>query len=119
MMSANKTEKNEGRLMIWYYGTTKENAESILAEGFRAGTYLGEGIGDVLEFGGEYIFEVAIPASWWSKDGCLQWSEAGWQMTITDPMPPTAIVAHYRLERTMLLENEKLRTIVFESNNDR
>ncbi len=95
-------------LTIWYHGTNETNAASILAEGLRAGTYLGERLADALEYSGEYIFEIAIPATWRS--------EAGWQMTMAEPLLPSAIVAHYRLQKTPILENKELRTHVFVSN---
>ena len=96
------------RLSIWYHGTNADNAATILAEGFRTGTYLAQGLADALGFGGEYIFEVAVPAAWRSR--------AGRQMTITEPLPPPTIVGHYRLQKTPIFENEELRTHVFESN---
>jgi hypothetical protein len=95
-------------LTIWYHGTNAKNAASILSEGLRAGSYVGQGLASALEFGGEYIFEVALPSSWFS--------EAGWQMTLVEPLSVSAIVAHYRLQKTVLHENDALRKRVFESN---
>ena len=43
---------------IWYHGTTKENSESILREGFRLSTYFARGLDSALCYGGPYVFGV-------------------------------------------------------------
>jgi len=95
-------------LTVWYHGTSKENAESILREGFRVGTYFGKDLADALFMGGAYVFAVSFPKS--------TRSEAGWQMTINEPVPVGRIVQlrHYQTE--LLYENEMEGQRVFASN---
>ena len=43
-----------------YHGTTKNNIESILKNGFKKRTYFALHLEDALEFGGVYIFRVGF-----------------------------------------------------------
>lgn len=43
---------------IWYHGTNKNNAKSILKTGFREGTWFAKHLEDAIGYGGEYVFEV-------------------------------------------------------------
>lgn len=55
-------------MVVWFHGTTKENADIILREGFRPGTFFGKHMEDALHFGGGYIFEVYFaeaPSTYW------------------------------------------------------
>lgn len=47
-------------MTIFYHGTTEENAQSILKEGFRIGTWFAAHLEDALAFGGPYVFRVRI-----------------------------------------------------------
>lgn len=95
-------------LRIWYHGTSEANAESIMREGFRRGTYFGECLADALGYGGPYVFEVAFPKAWRS--------EAGWQMTIPEAVGPGRIIRLRRYEVETLHEDETAGQRVFESN---
>lgn len=55
-------------MKIWFHGTNKANAESILKEGFRPDTWFAAHLEDALAFGGNHVFEVALEAK----------EEAGW-----------------------------------------
>lgn len=90
---------------ICYHGTTKANADCIAKDGFRAGTYFAYHLEDATGFGGEYIFEVAFPEGAEARDG--------WQFTWPRVVPPSRIVAHYRLRKTPISENDELRKTVF------
>jgi hypothetical protein len=51
-----------------YHGTNKENADLILEEGFKAGTYFAHGLDNAIEMGGDYVFEVLFyekPTEYW------------------------------------------------------
>jgi RNA:NAD 2'-phosphotransferase (TPT1/KptA family) len=53
------TEKDKyPDVSIWYHGTTKENAESIMKEGFRKGTQFAQHLSTSIGFGGNYVFAV-------------------------------------------------------------
>lgn len=47
--------------MIYYHGTNKENANRILKNGFKIGTYFTWDLHSALVFGGQYIFGVYFP----------------------------------------------------------
>lgn len=95
-------------MKIWFHGTDREALDKIVMEGFRAGTWFSEHLEDALEFGGRFVFEVALDREP-VKDG-------NWQMCVADAIPLDAIVSitSYHSDRTF--ENEKLRKVVFESN---
>jgi len=80
---------------IWFHGTTKEAVDTILHEGFRAGTYFGQHLEDALHFGGWYIFEVYFEES----------PSKNWQVQCLDPIPPSRIRCAYSLSPKVLHEN--------------
>ena len=46
---------------IYFHGTTSmRKAKSILRNGFNKGTYFAKHLEDAIEFGGKYVFEVAV-----------------------------------------------------------
>ena len=52
----------------WYHGTTRENAQEILDDGFRAGTHFARNMETALFQGGDFIFEVFFeedPSTYW------------------------------------------------------
>lgn len=93
---------------ICYHGTDEESAKLIIETGFRPGTYFGFHLEDALGYGGEYMFEVAFPR--------LATAPDRWQFTTDETIPPSRIVAHYRLQKTDILKNEKLRKQIFHAN---
>ena len=66
---------------MWYHGTTEENANKILEEGFRAGTYFTWDLSSALVMGGDHVFEIFVDFE--TKD---------WQYRIKEVMPPSKII---------------------------
>ena len=56
---------------LWYHGTSRENADKILVEGFREGTYFAQNVDDALCMGGAYVFAVSFSSS--QTSSCWQW----------------------------------------------
>jgi hypothetical protein len=77
---------------VWYHGTTKENAENILKEGFRAGTYFGQHMEDALHFGGDIVFEV-----WFSKP-----PSEDWQWVCPEAVPISKILTVIALQPSLI-----------------
>ena len=100
-------------MKICYHGTTKENAESILKNGFNAWTYFATHLEDAIGMGGDYVFSVAFdedPALWHGED------KGDWQFMIRENMPPEQIVTLKHYQHEILLNNEELREKVFQAN---
>ena len=93
--------------IICYHGTNKKNADLILKQGFRDGTFFARHLEDALGYGGKWIFEV-----WFCEENLPK----GWQFT-SNETPPDRIIAVYKLEKRKMLERGKLRDKVFDSNN--
>jgi len=93
--------------IICYHGTNKKNANKILKEGFKKGTYFAKHLEDALGFGGKWIFEVRffVPLP------------KNWQFIITFPYKKENIVRlkHYH-QIEMIFENDKLNDEIFKSN---
>ena len=56
------------KLSIWFHGTTKENYESILKNGFKPGTFFAQHLEDSIHMGGDVAFEVIFyekPTEYW------------------------------------------------------
>lgn len=70
-------------LMIWFHGTDAGSAASILAEGFRPGTYFSTHLESALAFGGNHVFHVA-----------LRWQRDRWQRTCLETVLPSSIVLY-------------------------
>jgi hypothetical protein len=45
---------------IWYHGTSKKNARSILKSGFKKETWFAKDLQDAIAYGGFYVFEVVL-----------------------------------------------------------
>ena len=71
-------------LRICFHGTTEENAEKILAEGFNVGTYFALHLEDAIEFGGESVFFVEF------DEGKFN-GPVDWQFHLRERVPPTKI----------------------------
>lgn len=72
-------------MTIWYHGTTRTRALSILRGGFNEGTYFAKHLEDALEFGGPYVFAVTLPKDWTGR------GRHDWQMVISSYLPLGAI----------------------------
>ena len=74
-------------MIIAFHGTSEENVESILGEGFRVGTYFAHHIGEARHYG-SCIFAVEF-----REDG-FEGDDDGWQFHLRDPLAPSAIRWH-------------------------
>lgn len=93
-------------MKIWFHGTNKANAESILKEGFRPDTWFAAHLEDALAFGGNYVFEVALEAK----------EEVGWQIHVLEAVPADRIISHFVFQKQTLLDYPDRRREVFEAN---
>ena len=94
-------------LKLCYHGTNEENAAKILREGFLPRTHFGEHLEDAVGYGGPYIFEVVFPDN--------TTSEAYWQFTTREHLPPTRIRRHYKFTKEVLYEDNELGKRIFAS----
>ena len=94
-------------MKICYHGTTKENAKTIIKEGFVKHTFFAKHQEDALEFGGDYIFAVAFDSKKIPDN---------WQFISRSKISPKKIIEHYRLKKTLVFENTALRERVFKYN---
>lgn len=93
---------------IWFHGTDRQAAQAISEQGFRADTWLAEHLEDAVEFGGEYVFEVAL-----SHEPV----EAGnWQMLVGDAVPASSIVRLTHYKPIILIDHPDRRNDVFKAN---
>lgn len=81
-------------IQICFHGTTKENADKILTEGFNVGTYFAKHLEDALEFGGEYVFFVKFEGNGFS----------GWQFHLRNHLLPDKIWRLIQYSPKLLLE---------------
>ena len=93
-------------MRICYHGTNKEAAESILKEGFRAGTWFAANLQDALGFGGKHIFRVVFP-----------FKEApNWQFIADEVIFPDRITNYTIYQEEVIMNNEELRKKIFNFN---
>lgn len=90
---------------IWYHGTNEENAERILINGFKEGTFFAKHLEDAVGYGGEYVFEVYLTTS------CEYWEYVSDDIVSTEN-----IVGLKKYSRIIKLENGDLRKKIFEEN---
>jgi hypothetical protein len=119
-------DKKDGKLQIVYHGTTEANAKKILKHGFKPDTFFATHLEHALGYGGNYIFEVAVPSAAipktpdWEFEGTptipkSQRSAQYWEFTSgDDAIPPSQIVEvkQYPTAKTVT-KNQPLRTEVF------
>lgn len=84
---------------VWYHGTLEDRAESILRNGFFAGSHFGERLEDSLVFGGPHIFAVYFPRR----------PAKGWQVVCNEPIPPDRIVWYRYFQIDTRYINKELR----------
>ena len=92
---------------VWFHGTTKEASEVILKKGFTAGTYFGQHLEDALHMGGEYIFEVWFDETFFATSRAFPMNRNYWQWITPDPIGVDQIRSVYRLEPTMIFDNQE------------
>lgn len=96
-MTTDLRERLAGKI-VCYHGTSQENVESILREGFREGSYFAYRVADSLAYGGPYLFAVAFsvdPAMWHGE-------ENGFQFHLREAMGPEEILWHTPIVLTLL-----------------
>lgn len=95
-------------MTIVFHGTNEDNVNAILANGFNSGTYFAAHLEDALEFGGSWVFEVALTGI---KPG-------GWQYRKFEKVSADQIVSltHHALNK--VFDNPELRRRVLESNQE-
>jgi hypothetical protein len=76
--------------MICFHGTNRKNAESILQEGFRVGTWFAIEKENAIKFGGPYVFAVKL-------DRNLLGPGVSWQFHTLIPIPASAIVSCHEI----------------------
>ena len=69
--------------VVWFHGTSRENAEIIKRDGFKAGTWFARHMEDAVEFGGPYVF--------WVKVKFSAVPSANWQVCCENALPPMTI----------------------------
>jgi len=96
-------------MKICYHGTTEKNANKILKDGFKSGTYFAMHLEDAIGFGGDYVFEVLFNSK--RFNGVVDW-----QFHTLEKISSDNIVGlkHYNVE--LLGENKDLRNEIFEFN---
>lgn len=86
-------------MRICYHGTTKDNADKILNEGFQADSWFAASLQDALSYGGLYVFQVVF-----------DFDEApSWQFHCLEPVPADRIVGLQAYTRRVIMENKPLR----------
>lgn len=92
-------------MLICFHGTTKENAEKILAGGFNIGTWFALHLEDALKFGGDYVFQVEFDKGRFSND-------VEWQFHLRERVPPEQIrrLDQYSRLTVMSMSNNPLST---------
>ena len=83
-------------MKIMYHGTTKENAERILKDGFSEGTYFARHLEDSLYMGGDYIFEVYFKET----------PNEYWEYVSSENIPTSRIRTYYKLKAKLLWHNK-------------
>lgn len=96
-------------MRIFFHGTNKVNALSILKTGFNVGTYFSFNLEDALALGGNYVFEVAL-------DQALASPDVTWQFHTLIHIPADRIVACSVIQQETIYNNPDLRREVFEAN---
>ncbi len=76
-----------------YHGTNKENAESILKEGFQPYTYFAQNMADSVYMGGPYVFSVFFDQ---------EFHPDAWQPRFDRVIPPEDIIDLVHMPTTLL-----------------
>ena len=76
---------------IYFHGTNRKNAKSILKNGFRKGTFFADHLEDALCYGGRNIFEVAIDFKF--RKGCRP-ADFSWQVSCANLIKKESIVSY-------------------------
>ena len=85
-------------MSIYYHGTTKEKADTILKEGFNKGTYFTWDLHSALVMGGIYVFGISFD----DKDHTDYW-----EWITPDPIDKEKILYLRKFEVTCLYDNQE------------
>jgi len=85
-------------MSVYYHGTTKENAESILETGFKEGTYFTWDLHSALMMGGMYVFGIYFE----DKDHTKYW-----EWITPDPINKDKILYLRKFDVDCLYDNDK------------
>jgi len=88
-------------MSIRFHGTTKENAETILKNGFRPRTYFAQHLEDSLVMGGNYIFWVWLPEA-----------EKGWEYISNKRILPNRILTLRKFNVQKIYFSDKVNRLV-------
>ena len=94
--------ENVGERIVFHGTKDLKTARQILREGFAPFTYFGLNLQDALEFGGEYIFYVA-----------LKCGDRNWQPRPSNSVPADRILRLVRVNPKMIYDNDNARTKFF------
>lgn len=95
-------------MKIWFHGTNRQASQVISESGFAPSCWFARNLEDALEFGGEYVFEVALPYE--------PVIDGNWQMCVGPAVSTEAIVSLTKYEQSKLMDNPELRAKVFAAN---
>jgi len=104
--SPEEKELRSNLLHIVYHGTNKENAEMILKEGFKPGTYFAKNLAEALMYGGGHVFEVLMKHKhdpyWFEHFRC-------WQISNKNHLPISKIITLRVYSRKDIFADESIR----------
>jgi hypothetical protein len=92
-------------LEVLYHGTSKENAEIILKEGFKPMSFFATDLGTAIGQGGEYVFEVPFV-----KCELPQY----WQVKVMNAIPPNRIMNVNRYDKKKQWVNDETQQAVYD-----
>lgn len=93
-------------MSILYHGTTKENADIIIKEGFKKGTFFARHLESSLHYGGDYIFEVLFEYD----------TGEYWEYVTDVDVPVSMIRSYYKLPVELILHNKECERRIREIN---
>lgn len=95
-------------MRIWFHGTKAAQAAKISREGFAPKTHFAAHLEDALEYGGPFVFEVALSQEPARKDN--------WQMVVTTAVPTTAMVRLTQYTAAIREDHPERREAIFVNN---
>lgn len=89
----------ETKQVIWFHGTTAENASDIARGGFKEGTWFARHMEDAIEFGGPIVF--------WVKVSFSKADAHEWQVCCSNSLPTSSISKIVQVSGASELERRK------------
>jgi hypothetical protein len=94
-------------MRIWFHGTNRAASQAIIEQGFREESWFAESLEDAIEFGGEYVFEVAFDY--------MPVIPGNWQMRVSEAVPVECIVRLTKYNPKILADYPDRRIAVFQT----